>query len=605
MPDYVFENLGRPLKPKPAGIEFVTRDAGGRGIAWGTIESPDRRGVFGIDVETGKSTWIDTDAYGKTHIRIHKADENRVYIYAGDPGRFLRYDVWTGRLTDLGVPAEDTNYWLGQAVGPDGVLYVGSYPATHLVGVDPRTDETCSLGPVAEDPKEKYIVRAVVSDDNVIYCPVGLHHRELWSVDPKTGSTHQILTENLMKAQGAPSAWLGGDGAVYGQAGDTSFRCYPDRIEPCDPAPERSIPKDNRVGGHRATQLSEDGQLVLEHDGGGDEKRIDTDCQGAAVKVYSVSCEHLGKIYGGGFQPANTFEYDPQSRGLEDIGRLTTGTIQVYDILSHPKGLFLSSYMGANQDYYNPETGDRTSIATLSQGYEQERGQQLTIGPDGRIYTGTVPVKGHLGGAVVRLGPKDLSVVVWRNVVPNQSLISAVPVEATGEVFFTSSVQGGSSAIPTEKEAVIFLWDVEREEIGWQGVPIKGATAYGRAVMGRNGLIYGLAGSDRSEALFGRAGQAYYVIDPAAREVIHTGVLPVSSVRWPGMAPLPTGPDGLIVGLADDAVFAIDPADNSARVLARDPAIQGAQGMFATEEGELYFGSGASLMRVSLFASAE
>ena len=106
MPELVFENLGRPLKPKPAAIEFVTRSADGRAIAWGTIESPDRRGVFRIDVVTGRSIWIDTGTYGKTHIRIHKADEDRVYIYAGDAGRFLRYDVWTETLTDLGSPAE-------------------------------------------------------------------------------------------------------------------------------------------------------------------------------------------------------------------------------------------------------------------------------------------------------------------------------------------------------------------------------------------------------------------------------------------------------------------------------------------------------------------
>ena len=65
------------------------------------------------------------------------------------------------------------------------------------------------------------------------------------------------------------------------------------------------------------------------------------------------------------------------------------------------------------------------------------------------------------------------------------------------------------------------------------------------------------------------------------------------------------GPDGLVVGLGDDAVFCIDPADNVARVLARHPSIgspgkRGAHGFFVTPHGVLYYGSEATLMRCKL-----
>lgn len=117
---------------------------------------------------------------------------------------------------------------------------------------------------------------------------------------------------------------------------------------------------------------------------------------------------------------------------------------------------------------------------------------QLTLGTDGNIYTGTIPVKGILGGALVKIDPDDLSVKVWRDIIPQQSIISVVSVPATREIFFTSNIRGGSSSIPTKKEAVVGLWDIKGEKVVWQGTPVPGTTGYGQAALGSDGMIYGL-----------------------------------------------------------------------------------------------------------------
>src|SRR5262249_9187116 len=142
----------------------------------------------------------------------------------------------------------------------------------------------------------------------------------------------------------------------------------------------------------------------------GERKSIPTGFHGPGVRIYSVGCEHGGKIYGGGFQPAHLFELDPATGALRDLGHVTGGNIQIYDVFSHPRGLFLSSYMGANLDFLAPTRPLRKGenprhIAALSQEYQQERAQQIALGPDGMLYTGTIPVKGHLGGALVRVDP--------------------------------------------------------------------------------------------------------------------------------------------------------------------------------------------------------
>ena len=67
----------------------------------------------------------------------------------------------------------------------------------------------------------------------------------------------------------------------------------------------------------------------------------------------------------------------------------------------------------------------------------------------------------------------------------------------------------------------------------------------------------------------------------------------------------PVGPEGLIIGLGDDAVYCIDPSDNSTRILCRHPSIgspgkRGTHGFFVTPDGVLYYGSEATLMRCTL-----
>ena len=134
----------------------------------------------------------------------------------------------------------------------------------------------------------------------------------------------------------------------------------------------------------------------------------------------------------------------------------------------------------------------------------------------------------------------------------------------------------------------MFLWDTKKEEIVFRAQPVPDTRTYGRAVRAANGLIYGVAG-DR-----------YYVFDPKGRTVVFTGALPVKRLHFPHLHDEPVGARGLICGLGDDALFAIDPADNSVRVIARHESIARAHGFYITGEGDLYYGSRATLMRCKL-----
>ena len=587
--EYQFEALGVPAQQRDVAVRCATQNSRGVAIAWGAVESPAKTGVVGARMDSGKIIWLDLAKYGRAHIQMCRGLDGNLYLYCGRPGRFLRYDVNAEELADLGIPAKRCTYWLGSIFADDGWFYVGSYPATHLVRCHTRTGEIQDLGRIADDPKQCYIIHPAISSDGVVYCPVGLHHQELWAYRTDTGTKKQILPDAMTKRQGAPKVWADADGQVYGRCGSATFRCTADGIELGKTAAARKSHAQRTAGGRIAWHIAQQGVLKMADAASGQGIELTTTWRSPGSMIYSVSCEREGKIWGGCGFPSSTFCFDPATGKIENFGRLTGGRIQVYDMLSHPKGLFLASYTGAHIDFFDPSKpkgeGNPRNVTALYRPHMQERPVELVTGPDGMVYTGTVPVKGRLGGALARINPEDFSVKVWRNLVPNQSIVHLAPAPETGELLCATSVRGGSSAKPTEKEAFVFLWDTKQERITWQGQPIPESRYYRSMTRADTGLIYGMTSGE------------YYAFDPIKRAVVHRGKLPVKYARFPYLSDHPGGPGGLIYGIGDDAIFVIDPRDHSARVVARHESLKRCQGFYVTKAGVVYYGSGDTLMR--------
>lgn len=588
-----FEDLGIPIKTTNVSIRAVTLSGNGEARAWGTVSGDDVRELLGFELTTGKTTRVDLLPYGKSNLQIALAKNGCIYIYTGNPGRFLKYNPESRELSDLGVPNAATRYWLGgdHAISPDEVFYIGTYPDARLVAVEMQTDTVRDLGRLTDDERQRYIINPAVSDDNIVYAPVGLHHRELWAVNPKDGKKQQILPKKLTKGQGAPTVWTGEDGQVYGRIGGTQFLCKPDGIEIRDTAAPREYPQRTAAGDVQVQGVDEKSRLVLKSSTG-ETRYVQTDFEGTGETIFSLGDVADGWLFGSAIKPGKSFALNLETGEIRDLGLITRGRIQVYDFLNHEKGLFAASYTGGHlelievDDAFKGKSGE--PIIQLSSRHAQERPTQLLVGPDGGVYTVTTPVKGHFGGALVRIDPDNLSTKVWRHLIPDQSLMSLAPVEQTGELVIASDVRGGTGTKPVAKEGCIFLWDPEKEAVVFKAKPVPGAKQYGTVVAGRNGLIYGLAQ------------KYYYVFDPIKRETVHVGTLPSGGVRFPGLHPAPVGPDGLIYGIARGAIIAIDPRDNSATVIAEHDSLRSGHGLYVTDDKVLYYGAGANLMRYQL-----
>ncbi len=587
--DYVFETLGVPAQQSGVKIACATRNANGVCIAWGRVESPTKIGVVGARMDTGELTWLNLAKYGRAHIQMCRGADGNLWLYCGRPGRFLKYDVNSGKITDYGIPDKRSVYWLGSLIADDGWFYVGTYRSAGLVRCHTRTGQVENLGRMSDDRRQCYVIHPAIDRNGIVYAPTGLHHRELWAYNTQTRTKKQILPEAMTKQQGTVRVWTGIDGQVYGRNRGTTFLCKPDGIATGKSAARRPSNDQKTAGGRVGRRISPAGLLTVTSLNPPKDIEIQTEWRSPGTMIYSVSCEYGGKIWGGGGFPSSTFSYDPATGKIKNFGRLTGGSIQVYDTLGHAKGLFLTSYTGAHIDFFDPSKpkakGNPRNIAVLSRKYMQERPVQIIDGPDGMLYVGTFPVKGRLGGALVRINPNDFAVQVWRNVVHNQSIMSLAPVPGTALLLCGTSIAGGSSAKATEKEAVVFLWDTQREEVVWTCKPVEGARYYPALVTAKTGIVYGVANGK------------YFALDPAKREVVRVGELPLKYLRFPYLSDHPAGKAGLIYGMADDALFAIDPSDHSLRVLARHPSIKKAHGFYVAADGTAYFGSGDTLMR--------
>lgn len=591
----VIEDLGTPLLKRELGLRCVTKNAEGVIEAWGAFETMERFALVGVRIDTGKTTFVDVSEFGPPptrarHPQMMTGNDGHLYAFVGSPGHFVKFDVSKRTLTDLGVPSKRAGYWLGAASSADGKFYLGTASDTELVRCDTATGKIENLGRLSLDPNEHYAPHPVVADDGIVYCPVGLHHGELWAFNPATNERKQILPAALLTKQGAPEVWRAKDGRVYGKWADVNFRCTPDAIVEGETQPFYPRANSKQIGDLVVGDVDDAGKLKLTR--GNKASFIATDYPGATRAIYSVSCERDGIIYGGGVSPSHTFSFDPKSKKLTDLGQFASGPVQVYDTLSHERGLFIASYMNASVDFFDPaapmKKGENPRhIVTLP---DQERPAQEIIGPDGLIYVATSPSKGRLGGTLLRVSPAGLTHRVWNNIVPNQSIARLVSVPKTGEVLGVSNVSGGSSATPTEKEAELFLWDCKQEKIVFTTKPLPNAKALSAVVLAPSGIVYGVEG---------RANR-YFAFDPGARKTIFTGSLPVKSLRFPDLADEPFGPRHLIYGIGDDAVFAIDPSDHNAKVLGRDARFKDAYGFFIAHDGWLYFGRLGHLMRCKL-----
>jgi streptogramin lyase len=512
--------------------------------------------------------------------------ENRIYLGSYYNAHLLRFDPRTERWDDLGQPGgEKESVVCALTTGPDGRIWGGTFPSTNLFSYDPKTGKSENFGRV---DAEQFYCYPTAGEDGLIYCAIQFEKVDIVVFDPDRKSKISLIpAEN--RRPGRTSLIKGKDKKIYARL-YTSISEQWFRIEEGKrlvetsksniPLPQKSLPDgrqwaliDNRLLRIQNPLIKEEKEIPLEYEASGS-------C------LFVVGAGPDGRVYGGTMLPLRLFVYDPQNHSLTNLGRASHANGEIYSMGLLGDKLYLCSYPGARLSLYDPKRslsfGDKDDDNPRDlgpMGGEQDRPRAMVAGPHGKIYVGSYPDYGLLGGAISIYDPEKNEKKVYRHIVQNQSIASLVYIPKLDLMAAGSSIQGGGGTRPIEKEAKFILWDPKEEKKIFEVNPVLGAKTIRSLAATMDGVIYGITDNGK-----------VFVFDPEKREVKKIFDLGFKEPREISLQP---GPEGKLYGLAEEAIFLLDPKNDQISLLAKPP-VSIDSGM-ALLNRKIYFGSGANL----------
>jgi hypothetical protein len=509
--------------------------------------------------------------------------DKRIYLGTYYNAHLLRFDPRSETWEDLGRPGGETESFICQlTVAPDGKIWGGTFPSAILFCYDPKTGQTQHFGRM--DPDQFYCY-PTAGEDGMIYCAIQYEKTDIVIFDPKRKTKASLIAPSDRKAERLRLV-KGKDGKIYFKR-PTLDRWF--RIENGEklieiPEPEVPLP-DRGLPDGRQFRLTADRMRV--EVSAGEEKReffLQYEASGSFIFVVSVGPDQ--RIYGSSMLPLRLFVYDPKDRSLGNLGKAAWAEGEIYSMASMTHLLYLGSYPEARLSTYDPVKPLRFGNSEESNpkdlgpmGAQQDRPRAMIAGPHGKVYIGSYPDYGHLGGAISVYDAKRAEKRVYRHVVQNQSMVSLAYLHSVDLVAAGSSVRGGTGTHATEKEAKLILWDPQEEEKVSETVPVPGARAIVSLATTQEGVLYGITDAGR-----------VFIFDPEKREI--KKVLDLG-FQNPRDLSLQLGPNGMLYGLAKDAIFIIDPKTDQISLLARPPtSIDSGMALLGHK---IYYGSGADL----------
>lgn len=277
---------------------------------------------------------------------------------------------------------------------------------------------------------------------------------------------------------------------------------------------------------------------------------------------------------------AHLLRFDPKSSHIENVGLVGQG--EVYSFLSHNDRLLMGTYVcEAPLESYDPakpfKSGDNPLLVNFEESNQSWRPMAMCAGGDGLVYVGAVPGYGLLGGPLVTWDTTRNQVKQYKEVVPDQSVVS---LAAIGNLIAGGcAVNGGGGSHATQNSAALFLWDPQKQQKILETSPVFGASSITDLTM-VEGKLVGLADS------------TLFVFDTASRQIVYTHAEPISGVIYNSLA---TGPGGKLWGLFAAGVFSLDPKSYELHVEAHSPVP--ITGGFGLKGSDLFFASNSDLYR--------
>lgn len=640
------EELGAPVHNSTSHAAAFVKTGEGRTIMYLSLDGAQgedaRLGIVDLDEERLLKAIRLPEAMGGFTMTV--ANDRSVYVASHNKGNVYRYTPADGMLETLGKPTPETTF--GYSLIPAGgdAVYGGTYPGAAFYEYSPAGGFRVH-GPQPFEPGEHY-VRSLAHwpEAGVTYVGIGSHPR-LKRYEHASGHTEELLPESYwndefvydlniegerlfvrlnpsnrmlvyrlaLDSQGrvteelereVPSVGSLGvsqeyEGSVYYASAGTIHRydigtgesvslgidttIAPFKLSFVQLADQASFPGRTLIGaGCRMGKT----RIFKYNPTTGAIRITDLDIEGVPTNVQCVVAGSDGQIYAGAFLVGGTSVFDP-STGLFTEYK---GVGQTENIAEVGGKMYFSVYPHAKLFEYDPAQpwtaarggSNPRQLFNLS-AEEQDRPYGLTAGGD-VLYIGTICGYGKLGGSITAFEPRSGTRKVYRNPLPELSIVTLVYRD--GKLYGGTNVWGGLGIKPARTEAELLVFDVFTEEARGIPLPVPGLKAITALAFGTDGLLWGMA--EGYIFAFDRANETYVHLAHLFPELLYG-----EQSIWRDAA-LRFGKDGALYGTVQGLhLFRYDTATFTLQRLVED----GARFLAEDREGRLYFSDGKTRLR--------
>lgn len=537
------DNLGEPVHKTLSTYQAIGADKDGNPQAYFVSMgnySDENAEFSAVDLRTQKTVFDTRVPDGYAGEPVYSPVDGNVYIAMSDVSGFYKYTPGAAQLDSIDISAiADQRIW-SMAVGPDGTVWMGTYPSGDIVSYQPTTGTLHNYGQML--PNQTYITALQPTADGVYFGTQP--DTELGFLDTATGTATQIPLPSQYQGQAGKIGMLAlrgsrlfvGVAAVFNGAlvWDVSSKQWVATIADfsgsavSDPDPSNPnavyfrIAAGNIVRFHLDT-LTRDVLSWAPNAFPGAFDWVDlasSDYPGETLMfTYYTSC----RIYGYNFTSNKSYYLQPTVEGSGDqlialgegpdgnvyagayltppgMGQwdpdkstwtLLTGSGQVEGYGSYKGNLVFGRYpQGAL--YYDDLSKPWNPGTPVNIGSEQNRPVAFVDMGD-QVAVGSVPESGRLGGAITLWQPETGALQVFRNVIQDQTPVSMVLDH--GLLWGGTSIHGGYGIDPSTTSATLFAWDPVTHKTVYQSNPFPKATNISGLVLDRHGHLWGIADS--------------------------------------------------------------------------------------------------------------
>ncbi|MGV3641908.1 MAG: hypothetical protein ACO1NZ_15390 [Adhaeribacter sp.] len=625
-PGGTFTNLGPQLQAAMIQGSLFVRDPAGRELVY-TVVRGEPAHLLGYEVESGRQILDFVLPNSDGAWDMAQASDGSLYV-PGASGFLFRHQPGSQQVDNLGRALEGQTYVWSLTAGKDGEIFGATYPGCRVFRYHPAEGfSDVGRGPLVAG--ENYVRSlAYHPKTDLLYAGVG-SHAHLLELNPRSGRKRELLAEKYRHKEFVYSLELarevkGGDRLLaLLTSGDTTVvynlktKRFEQEIAEMDmkavlQAPSGSTLYYTAGGQLRSRDLRKPDRphrVLASVPGsanamawGKNKDLLVLGSQGALLR-YELKTGRLHsrqlaippqpiplnalllgpdqRLWMGGYLAGGHAALDTRSDlttpypGLDQTEGMAVRGSQIYYGI-YPGGRF---YVHDTRQAWDPKAGNPRLLGQIP---GQSRSFALLHLPDhDKLYFGTVPEYGQLGGTLVEYDPKTDQMKTFEAVVPRQSLVSLA--YAGGTLWGGSTITGGLGIKPAEKEAHLFGWDPVSNTRTFDLVPVPGAIAITCLVNGPGGKLWGVADG------------TLFVFDPISRQVLSRHQLfevPANrSHVWRDVF-LSLHPSGQVYGTGQSQFFRIDPKTMQVTILQKSAAL-----LAQDTQGRLYFRRGINLWR--------